>query len=408
MEHTQPMIDTTFPSQIDLGMLPPPLLTSEPGSFAYRTFEVRIPAIIQEAVELNAFPDDIRRALEALRAEVQQGTIRGLREPAPDRWFWDQAVRPYAGRTWLDVPWYWAEAFIYRRLIEATRYFQPGPWQGFDPYGAKKQTEWEPGAAPQAVNVTLLALPDGRQARFETLLHASLWGNRTDLSYNVAAQLGDIVRLGDERANLLVDDAGRVWEFLRSRPRRRLIIITDNAGTELLMDLALVDFLLDEGLVERVALHLKQQPFFVSDTMPRDVEAGLAALLRGGQAARALGERIREHIEGDRLQLLTHWFYVTNLFYFQLPDDLRAELAAADLVIFKGDVNYRRLVGEVHWPPTTPFAQATAYFPAPLVALRTCKGELIVGLAEGEAERLQAEDPAWMVNGRRGLVQARL
>jgi uncharacterized protein with ATP-grasp and redox domains len=402
------MMDTIFPSQIDLDALPPPLLTSEPGSFAYRTFEVRIPAIIQEAVELNAFPDDIRRALEALRAEVQQGTIRGLREPAPDRWFWDQAARPYIGRTWLDVPWYWAEAFIYRRLIEATRYFQPGPWQGFDPYGAKKQTEWEPGAAPQAVNATLLALPDGRQARFETLLHASLWGNRTDLSYNVAAQLGDIVRHGDERANLLVDDAGRVWEFLRSRPRRRLIIIADNAGTELLMDLALVDFLLGEGLVERVALHVKQQPFFVSDTMPRDVEAGLVALPRGGQAARALGERIREHIEEDRLRLFTHWFYVTSLFYFQLPDDLRAELAAADLVIFKGDVNYRRLVGEVHWPPTTPFAQTTAYFPAPLVALRTCKGELIVGLAQGEAERLQAEDPAWMVNGRRGLVQARL
>jgi hypothetical protein len=400
-------MDTPFRSQIDPGTLPPPLLTSEPGSFAHRTFEVRVPAIIQEAVELNSFPDDIRRALEALRAEVLRGTIRGLREAAPDRWFWDQAVRPYVGRTWLDVPWYWAEAFVYRRLIEATRYFQPGPWQGFDPYGAKKQTEWEPEAAPQAVNATLLALPDGRQARFETLLHASLWGNRTDLSYNVAAQLGDSLQRGDDRANLLVDDAGRVWEFLHGRPRRRLVVIADNAGTELLMDLALVDFLLDEGLVQQVSLHLKQQPFFVSDTMPRDVEAGLAALPRGGQAARALGERIREHLARGRLSLFTHWFYVTSLFHFQLPDDLRAELAAADLVIFKGDVNYRRLLGDAHWPPTTSFAQATAYFPAPLVALRTCKGELIVGLAEGEAERLQAEDPEWMVNGRRGLVQSR-
>jgi hypothetical protein len=401
-------MDMPFRSQIDPGALPPPLLTSEPGSFAYRTFEVRVPAIIQEAVELNSFPDDIRRALEGLRAEVLQGAIRGLREAAPDRWFWDQAVRPYVGRTWLDVPWYWAEAFVYRRLIEATHYFQPGPWQGFDPYGAKKQTEWQPEAAPQAVNATLLALPDDRQARFETLLHASLWGNRTDLSYNVAAQLGDTLQHGDERANLLVDDAGRVWEFLHKRPRRRLIVVADNAGTELLMDLALVDFLLGEGLVEQVSFHLKQQPFFVSDTMPRDVEAGLAALPRGGQAARALGERIREHLARGRLQLSTHWFYVTSLFHFQLPDDLRAELAAADLVIFKGDVNYRRLLGDAHWPPTTSFAQATAYFPAPLAALRTCKGELIVGLAEGEAERLQAEDPEWMVNGRRGLVQARL
>ena len=258
------------------------------------------------------------------------------------------------------------------------------------------------------MSAALLALPDDRQARFETLLHASLWGNRTDLSYNVAAQLGDVVRHGDERANLLVDDAGRVWGFLHSQPRRRLVVVADNAGTELLMDLALVDFLLGEGLVEQVCLHLKQQPFFVSDTMPRDVEAGLAALPRGGQAARALGERTREHLERGRLQVFTHWFYVTILFHFQLPDDLRAELAAADLVIFKGDVNYRRLLGDAHWPPTASFAQATAYFPAPLVALRTCKGELIVGLAEGEAERLQAEDPEWMVNGRRGLVQAKL
>jgi hypothetical protein len=408
MELAQPMSNITFSSQIDMDTLPPPLMTSEPGSFAHRTFQVRIPAIIQEAVELNSFPDDIRREVEALRDEVQRGTIRALHEAAPDRWFWDRAARPHIGRTWLNVPWYWAEAYIYRRLIEATRYFQPGPWQGFDPYAAKKQTEWEPAAAPQAVNATLLDLPGDKQARFEALLHASLWGNRTDLSYNVAAQLGDVVRHGDERANLLADDAGRVWEFLRSQPRRRLVIIADNAGTELLMDLALVDFLLGEGLAERVALHVKQQPFFVSDTMPRDVKAGLAALPRGGQAARALGERTRQHLEKGRLQLFTHWFYVTSLFYFQLPDDLRAELAAADLVIFKGDVNYRRLIGEVHWPPTTPFARTTAYFPAPLVALRTCKAELIVGLAQGEAEQLQAEDPAWMVNGRRGLVQARL
>jgi len=76
-------------------------------------------------------------------------------------------------------------------------------------------------------------------------------------------------------------------------------------------------------------------------------------------------------------------------------------------VIVKGDANYRRLLGDAHWPPTTPFAQATAYFPAALVALRTLKGEIIVGLREGEAERLTAEDPAWLVNGQRGVIQAR-
>jgi hypothetical protein len=79
-----------------------------------------------------------------------------------------------------------------------------------------------------------------------------------------------------------------------------------------------------------------------------------------------------------------------------------------DLVIIKGDANYRRLLGDAHWPYTTPFAYATRYFPSPLVALRTLKAEIIVGLRPGEAEQLQAEDPAWLVNGKRGIIQARL
>jgi hypothetical protein len=381
-------------------------LTSEPGSFAHHTFKVRIPRIIEETIEINSFPTDIRSALEELRAEVMGGAIRGLREAAPDKPFWDRASHPYLGRTWLDMPWYWAEAFVYRRLLEATRYFQPGPWHGFDPYSAKKQTEWVPEAAPRAVSATLHDLPADPRARFEGLLHASLWGNRTDLSYNVAAQIGETQR-EDERANLVVDDSGRVWEFLHAQPRRRLAIIADNAGTELLMDLALIDFLLDENLAGEVVLYLKPQPFFVSDAMPRDVEAGLDALALGNDAAGALKERIRLHLGKGRLQLRTHWFYATSLFYFQLPDDLRTELAAIDLVILKGDVNYRRLLGDAHWPPTTPFDQVTGYFPASLAALRTLKAELIIGLRAGEAERLQAQDPEWLVNGRRGLIQGR-
>ncbi len=394
-------------SLIDPRILPPPLLTSEPGSFAYNTFKIRIPRLIEEAIELNVFPIEIQRALRWLRAEIIGGEIQPLRESAPDKRFWDTVSRPYLGRSWLDVPWYWAEAFFYRRLLEATRYFQPGPWRGYDPYAVKKRAEWDPEAAPQAVNTILQDLPADQHARFKKLLYASLWGNRVDLSYNVAAQMGRTAHSGRERANLLVDDSERMWEFLTAQPRHHVIIITDNAGTELLMDLALSDFLLGEKLVEQIALHLKPQPFFVSDAMPRDVEAGLDALAERGDEARALGERSRAHLESGRLQLRTHWFYVTPLFYFQLPDDLREELAATDLVILKGDVNYRRLLGDAHWSPTTPFDRAIAYFPTRCVVLRTLKAELIVGLRAGEVARLREQDPEWMINGRRGVVQGR-
>src|SRR5512140_3490344 len=95
---------------------PPPLLTSEPGSFARRTFEVRIPRIIDDTIRANAFPREIVAALRALHDEIVKGEIAPLHEDAPDRAFWDAQSRPYVGWSWLDVPWYWAESFFYRRM----------------------------------------------------------------------------------------------------------------------------------------------------------------------------------------------------------------------------------------------------------------------------------------------------
>lgn len=399
----------TIPSaQVDVGSLPPVIRTSEPGSFARYTLEERVPGILRETIALNHYPDEIQGALDELYAELTGGMTRELREDALDRAFWNLVSAPHIGRSWLDVPWYWAEAYFYRRVLEATQYFQPGPWQGLDPFGPKKATELVPEAAPQAIKTLLRRLPDDPAARFEMLLHASLWGNRMDLSYEVASRLGRPTGARDERSNLLVDDTARLWDFLRKKAGHRLAILTDNAGTELLMDLALVDFLLGQGFCAEAHLHLKPQPFFVSDAMPQDVAAGLDALEQGGEIARSLAQRLQSHMASRRLHIFDHWHYATSLFFFQLAEDLHNVLAGMDLVFVKGDANYRRLLGDAHWPPTASFAHATSYFPVPIVALRTLKAELIIGLRPGEAERLQGEDPAWLVNGQRGIVQARL
>lgn len=393
--------------QIDPHLLPPPLLTSEPGSFARDTLAVRIPRIIQETIASNTFPPDVLRSVQELRTEIIGGRTRGLTEDTPDRDFWNEVSRDHIGRSWLDVPWYWAESYFYRRVLEATRYFQPGPTNQLDPYRAVKQTELAPEVAPHAVAMTLRGLPTEMSKRFEVLLYSSVWGNRVDLSYRVAMEVGRAERLEDERKNLLVDDSSRLWDFLWRAPRR-IAILADNVGTELLMDLALADFLLVNNLAERIVLHLKQQPFFVSDALPQDLQAGLEALASGSPEASALAERIGAHRREGRFKWSTHWFNTTCLFYFQLPDDLLTELGETDLVILKGDANYRRLLGDAHWDPTTPFERAAAYFPSSVVTLRTLKSELIVGLRPGEAERLSRVDAQWMVNGRRGVVQAKV
>jgi hypothetical protein len=308
----------------------------------------------------------------------------------------------------LDVPWYWAEAFFYRRILEATSYFQPGEWHLFDPYSAKKQTEWQPNAAPALVAAALEHLPSEKFTRFEALLHRSLWGNRIDLSYNVAGDLARASQLEEDRANLVIDDTPRIWEYLTRQPRHTLVLITDNAGTELLMDLALVDFLLNHCLVQQVVMHLKPQPFFVSDAMVADVRAGLEALRYGSEHAEALRVRLLDYLRAERLVLTSHWFYASSLFYFEMPEDLKSQLTAADFVILKGDVNYRRILGDAHWPVSTPFERITYYFPAPFANLRTLKGELIVGISEDLAAQLSRLEPDWLTNGWRGLIQARL
>jgi Damage-control phosphatase ARMT1-like domain len=118
-----------------------------------------------------------------------------------------------------------------------------------------------------------------------------------------------------------------------------------------------------------------------------------------------MAARLRSALDAARFVLLDHPFWVTGSFFHAMPDNLKANIAHADLVISKGDANYRRLIGDCHWDPAMPFKVAAGYFPVTLVALRTLKAELIVGLQAGEAERLQAQDPAWLVNGKRGVIQ---
>jgi hypothetical protein len=78
------------------------------------------------------------------------------------------------------------------------------------------------------------------------------------------------------------------------------------------------------------------------------------------------------------------------------------------LVVMKGDLNYPRLMGDCTWPTTTDFTDATAYFPAPVVALRTLKSEVVVGLGDGTVRELDATAQQRRTSGTYGLLQARV
>lgn len=413
------------PPRIDLATLPPLLMTSDPNSFAKATMEVRDIKILDDLAAAPYFSPDIKRGFHNLRDEILQGAIQPLREDTPDADFWRAVSKPYIGGSWLNVPWYWAETYFYRRILEIVHYFQIGAWHERDPFAAQKDTELKPEAAPERVRILCNLLPspemaslkdgeaisgEGQGVRnaFELLLHTALWGNRVDLSYNVEKTVGRQARFQDERTNLLADDSERVWDFFAAHKLKHLIYVNDNAGTELALDLAFVDFLLTSHLAEKITLHLKPQPFYVSDAMPQDVEHTLTAFAQANDATRALAQRLRAQIKSQHLELRVHWFYPTSLHYFEMPDDLFNMFRDADFVILKGDVNYRRVVGDAHWKPTIAFDHVTRYFPAPFVALRTLKSDPIVGITAAQLDALNRADPAWRTNGKRGVIQANL
>jgi hypothetical protein len=379
--------------------LPPPLMTSEPGSFARLTIVERKPQIIRQVIDDNRYPAEIVASLLTFQEEIAQHPIQPLSRVAPDVPFWNSEVEAYEGKTWLDLPWYFAEAYFYRRLLEAVRYFEPGPWQRCDPFAIQKRGLEQAAVAWLVDNRDQLAdlTPE---AEFEALLHSCLWGNRADLSnFTVREQVSGGLATRQERHNVLVDHTPTIAGYLAAG-LERVDFVNDNTGRELLFDLMLADFLLRQGWVRQIVFHLKDQPFFVSDAMLQDVRATLS-LLQG----EALGRRLEEHLAADRLVLKVEPFWTTYLMFRQMPSALTGALAASDLIVLKGDVNYRRLLDDRHWPHTTQMEDIADYFPAPFVVLRTLKGEIMVGLMPGQAEALAAADPSWLINGKRGIIQ---
>lgn len=385
---------------------PPVLLGNEPGSFPHSVLAERHPAIIRQVRESFPYDPERHRALDALLAGCAEGAIEPLPADAHDRDRWTAwGAERYAGRSWFDVPWLWSESYFYRQLLEAVGYFTPGPWQGIDPFRPSKLAELDAQETDEEL-AALDALADlPADERDRALLHGSLWGNRADLGFRLSAAHGET---SSDTPPLVADDSAALWSLLPPSGAATLCLIADNAGRELVPDLLLIAHLLTQGRVARAVLHVKPYPYYVSDATHADVLDALRRLTAAPGAAATYGRTLWTALTDGRLAVRAHPFSGGPLPYAEMPGDLREEFGAATVTLLKGDLNYRRLVGDRLWPPTTPFAEVTAYFPGPVAALRTLKSDVITGLsARTEAALVAAEGQKWRTGGTHALIQVR-
>ena len=377
-------------------MLPPELLNNDPAGFAWGVWHDRTPTLIAQLRDAHPYGPEQRQAFAALLTEIETGTMRPLPDRAHDKELW---TSEYYAKPWQDAPFLWSESYFYRRLLDAAGFFAPGPWYYVDPFAQLKDAELHGAAARAAVEAErdIDGLTTAEQGQAKLL--AALWGNRADLPFLIG-------RTGDSMAEaaLVADQSDTLWAVLGSATE--VILVTDNAGPELLADLILTDHILTAYPACSVGLHVKPLPFFVSDATTADVTACLDRMGRTPDTA-GPADRIRAAAARGRLALRTHAFYCAPLPYQDMPADLAGQFAAASVTIMKGDLNYRRLTGDRAWPPDTPFGDVVGYFPGRLAALRTLKSDVLTGVSPQVIAGLGGPVGSWRTDGSHGLIQVR-
>lgn len=396
--------------------LPEPLIGAETGTFTEFTVTQRMPAIARRVIAENNFPSHINEGLENLAKQLPSGYLIPLSDDTGiDVAAWQKYLQPYQGKRWIDVPWFFAETYFYRLILNITNYFLPSAWQGVDPFqlqksqGLKTSLDATITLCDQLTN-WLSPTPQKNQnlpTALATLLYFALWGNRADLSLWSAFE-SDRTRfdIATQQAHILVDDVPKLTEFLLNGQPGQIAFIADNAGFELICDLALIDVLLTTGTTNQIQLHLKPHPTFVSDATIKDVGDTVDFLATSGDEKVAnLAQRLQTHLASKKLILCEDYFWTSPLAFWEIPDALQNQLANASLLLLKGDANYRRLLGDRHWDFSTNMADIVSYLPVPLVALRTLKSEVAAGIPPQIVETVAKSDPHWLTNGQWGMVQ---
>jgi hypothetical protein len=326
---------------------------SEPARERYRRFVAdtmakRIPLIIRNAEE--GYDSEIVARLQALGRAVAANAPMVLDLANWPFAGWDDMPARVNGRRIADVPFFDFEFWMYFRILEAVRF----PETRSDPFRATKHRDLD----------RHLKWADEALTRVTTLqqgLITALDANAHDLS-QISSPTGHY-------------DVGRSLLNLDPSGITRLNIIADNFGGELVADVVLAIVAADLGI--ETVIHVKQLPMFVSDVTTDDITILFDRVGKDSE----FGKRLQNGVQRGAIHFAANAFWSAPRFFDQMPI---TELKNGEgvLTIAKGDLNFRRMIGDVTVPVETRF-QSLAILPnAPILSLRSIKSYCVAGMED--------------------------
>ncbi len=248
----------------------------------------------------------------------------------------------------------------------------------------------------------------------EKLVMGCLNMNSIDLS-QLEVNVGKI-----ESSSMPINDSDRFCSFVKNKlsgqsKNAQVHIITDNCGLELISDILIGSYLIRMTEVSDVVFHIKKLPIFVSDTIMSDVDDAIDVLndkLNGSTefilTKDSTGERTYKcHDINDKTLI----FKADDIWHREtlFKDVAEFETWNSDdscaLIIVKGDLNYRRLVGDYHWHNSVPIADKVSYIRKPLLIIRSLKSNVILDVKPETVKTLDKSAPNWKISGQHGIIQ---
>ena len=393
--------------------------------FVHETFRQRIPKIL----------DDTSRRLggtrstewDALRTTLTSGPSAPLTllVDRPENKSWNEHLQPLiaAGASLREVDTLMLENYVYRRILDSIDYWTTKEdlfrFHKEEALAQALDGSFQRVAALRSAFYAVGNLVSTSGSKTPTLtlgtltpaLLLDLWGNRADLSLSGGKVTAAPMEDQADETTLLADDISLLWSSSvfqsGASTGQEIGIVLDNCGLELCTDLVLADILLSSGVAAKVTLFAKEHPVFVSDALPKDVQTHLERLAQWQGTDRPVD--MLPLLSSGKLVIKSHSFFTSGFSYEEMSreaPDLFQEFGRQNLMIFKGDANYRRLMGERQWSVTESFAKVVEYLPSSSLAIRTLKYPLSCGATEEAITqaKLKYGEKEWDCIGKCGVI----